>query len=507
MVSVDRGAYRVLQVGCGPTGTSVLRQLLPRLAHAHVPVSYVVADPAVMGPGLAFATPYDLHVVNVRASAMSLHPDDRGEFARWRTEHESVWALHFGEPALCWHDYPPRRLFGMYLRSVFDEVIRMTDPAEQRVELIADRVVAVYPLDRGDRWRARFSSGRVAEYDRVILAVGHLPSAPYSPEEGGPRFLRDPWGLLDLPVRARVGVIGTRLTGVDAALALRERGHQGPVVLASRSGRLPSVKGRVAVHRLFHLPEFVAEQHRQRRHGTVSLEAVAEAIGREVQAAERSPIDWKSVLDPPPSTADTLRVELAIAESGQVVGWQSVLGSVVPWVPALWRLLDERSRERLMDTYVGIWAIRVASFPALSARRLLEMMDRGQLSVRSRLEAVATCGAGYEMRFADGDVIRVDAVINATGPGYGHDSLNALPLTRYLVSSGLAVPHRFGGLAVQERTFQAVDASGVTTQGLHVIGDLTRGVWLATNAVENTVRQSVMLADVLGEHIAMCSPR
>jgi hypothetical protein len=33
--------------------------------------------------------------------------------------------------------------------------------------------------------------------------------------------------------------------------------------------------------------------------------------------------------------------------------------------------------------------------------------------------------------------------------------------------------------------------------GLHVIGDLTRGEFLATNAVENTVRQSVQLAEVV----------
>jgi hypothetical protein len=71
--------YRVLQVGCGPTGTSVLRELLPRLAD--VPLAYEVADPAVMGPGLAFSTPWDLHLLNVRAGRMSPHPTDKAEFA------------------------------------------------------------------------------------------------------------------------------------------------------------------------------------------------------------------------------------------------------------------------------------------------------------------------------------------------------------------------------------------------------------------------------------------
>src|SRR5215472_3447760 len=89
--------YRVLQVGCGPTGTSVLRELLPKLADAGVAVSYEVADPAVMGPGLAFATPFDHHLLNVAASRMSLHSAYKAEFHRWRAE-RSLGA----------EDYPPR---------------------------------------------------------------------------------------------------------------------------------------------------------------------------------------------------------------------------------------------------------------------------------------------------------------------------------------------------------------------------------------------------------------
>ena len=154
-----------------------------------------------------------------------------------------------------------------------------------------------------------------------------------------------------------------------------------------------------------------------------------------------------------------------------------------------------------MSAYLSLWAGRIASFPAITARRLLEMMDSGQLTVRGALVAIEPAGARHRMRFDDGH-LDADVIINATGPGFGPDSLAANPLTAHLIRTGMAVPHRHGGIAVDLRTLEVTDARGRPGQGLHVIGDLTRGEFLATNAVENTVRQSVELAEAATRQLA-----
>ena len=474
--------WRVLQVGGGPSGVSLLRQLLPRLAQAGVEVRVEVCDPAEMGPGMAFSTPYELHLLNVRAGLMSLSPDDKGEFASWRARHAGPVNGTDG------YDYPPRRLFGDYARTVLAETVRTARDAGQPVELSAERAVALWPAGAG-RWHCRFSSGRSAVYYMVILALGHLPSRRYSPAEGGPSFLRSPWGDLAVPADNTVGIIGTRLTGIDAALALRERGHTGRIVMASRSGRLPSVKGRVVLPELRVLPRLV----RGHRAGTVTLRQVAEAIGREIEAAEERPIDWAAALHPPPTTSAELRRDVESADAA----WQSVLAAIVPWVPDLWRVLDPPGRDLFMGSYLSLWAGRIASFPAITAGRLLEMMDSGQLAVRGALAAVEPAGARHRMRFDDGPDLDADVIVNATGPGYGPSSLAANPLTAHLLRMGLATPHRHGGIGVDLRTLEVTDARGRPGKGLHVIGDLTRGEFLATNAVVNSVRQSVQLAEVV----------
>jgi uncharacterized NAD(P)/FAD-binding protein YdhS len=130
------------------------------------------------------------------------------------------------------------------------------------------------------------------------------------------------------------------------------------------------------------------------------------------------------------------------------------------------------------------------------------MMDSGQLTVRGVLAAIEPAGTRHRMRFDDGHQLDADVIINATGPGYGPDSLAANPLTAQLLRTGVAAPHRHGGIAVDLRTLEVTNARGRPGKGLHVIGDLTRGEFLATNAVENTVRQSVQLAEVMTRQLA-----
>ncbi|MDX3388304.1 FAD/NAD(P)-binding protein [Streptomyces niveiscabiei] len=83
-----------------------------------------VPIPRRWGPELAFATPEKLHLLNVRADRMSLRPDDKGEFARWRERNAASWAARMRAPERGWDDYPPRRLFGSYTRAVLADVSR-----------------------------------------------------------------------------------------------------------------------------------------------------------------------------------------------------------------------------------------------------------------------------------------------------------------------------------------------------------------------------------------------
>jgi uncharacterized NAD(P)/FAD-binding protein YdhS len=325
----------------------------------------------------------------------------------------------------------------------------------------------------------------------------HRCFAKLDPGLSGPFYYENPWvSGKCIGSRSAVGIIGSRLTAIDLALELRSLGHTGPIIMASRSGALPSVKGPVHDHTLKFVPAYVRDQMGHCREAHVSLRELASIVASEIDLRRTVYSNWSDATAMRRTTTSSLRTDIDFAESGKHVHWQSVLAALVPWIPELWRLLDLASQHELSTTYRTAWVTRVSSFPVVSARRLLPMMESGQLEVRSALRHISNGDGRYFMHFDDTDtVLEVDHVINATGPGYGRRALLAMPLTRCLLESGLADVHPNGGLTVAPDNFQVLTPNGKRLPGVYAIGDCSRSVWGATNTVVGVSRQAKILAD------------
>jgi uncharacterized NAD(P)/FAD-binding protein YdhS len=481
----------VLQVGCGPGGASLARRLLTGARAAGTPLSLTIVDRGALGFGTGFATPVATHLLNTPADGTSLLAEDEGEFVRWRAARRAWW-----RPQLAAGDddaeaaFPPRRLFGLYVADVLATAIETARGAGLTITTRSDEVVRVRRARAGGFEVLSAAAGE-ERFDVVLLALGHSAVQKVDPQLAGEHYHENPWATRTIAADACVAVLGTRLSAIDTALALAADGHRGPIVLASRSGALPRVKGPVAPHRLQHVPQFVAEGC-----ATVTLAEVATVVAAEIDLTRTVYRSWAEAMPAPPTTTAGLRAEIALAASGAHAHWQSVLAALVPWIPDLWRRLDADGQQALSTTYRTPWMTRVASFPLVSAQRILALLESGQLRIHGALEAVQPEGAGYRLAFADGrPPIHADAVVNATGPGFGARALEALPLTRELLADGLASAHPGGGLRVDAGSFALLAPDGTPQEGLHLIGDLSRSVWGATNTVVGMARQARILAD------------
>src|SRR5215210_5964080 len=96
----DRSRAPVAIVGGGFSGTMLAAQLARRA----IP-SLLIEGGGRAGLGTAYSTDEPLHVLNVRAEAMSAWPDEPDHFARAS-----------GDP----RGFAERRLFGGYLRAILD---------------------------------------------------------------------------------------------------------------------------------------------------------------------------------------------------------------------------------------------------------------------------------------------------------------------------------------------------------------------------------------------------
>jgi uncharacterized NAD(P)/FAD-binding protein YdhS len=221
-------ACSIAVVGGGASGALMAAHLLKCAGDA---IRVTVIEPrAQIGRGLAYATENKSHRLNVRASNMSAFPDDPDHFWRWLRANG-----HKGEDRFC---FVPRLVYGRYLGGLVEDRLAETDPG--RVRWLREMVTG---LSEGHRSvTLHFSDCETAVFDMAILCCGHEASetldAPFvSPWE-------DPRSWNAAP-DSTILILGTGLTMVDAAIALSESGHRGPIVALSRRGLLPQGHRRV----------------------------------------------------------------------------------------------------------------------------------------------------------------------------------------------------------------------------------------------------------------------
>jgi uncharacterized NAD(P)/FAD-binding protein YdhS len=180
------------------------------------------------GPGVAYSTTDDEHLLNVPAERMSAFCEAPSHFRSWAH-------CRVGRVAPC--AFLPRRLYGEYLREMLAEA-ESCATAGCRLERFRGEVVAVAGL--GCELELRPASGERLNCDRAVLALGWMRLA--EAEHGLPEAVIDPLipGVLAAggPAESTL-VVGTGLTAIDAVLSSCAGGASGGVVAVSRRGLLP----------------------------------------------------------------------------------------------------------------------------------------------------------------------------------------------------------------------------------------------------------------------------
>lgn len=422
----------VVIIGGGFSGVAVAAQLAARPK----PPRIIVLERAPrFGPGLAYSTSEKAHVLNVRASGMSLFADKPDDFAEW------LKAKNAAAPAA----FAPRRVFGQYAAEQLDRARgflgRLIE--KRRGEAVACR-------RDGDAWVIELASGKTLNADAVVLATGHRQPAPLPVFEAAGVPMISAWdrAALNRIPRGDVLLLGAGLTMVDVAISLASRRKGGAIYALSRRGLTPRP----------HLDPPVAPPH--------------------------------DVIELPLTLSEAVfafRAEVArMAERGQP--WQLAMERMRHHTAALWRRLPTETQRRFLRHLRPWWDVHRHRMAPEIAAQVEALKARGRLRVLAgEIVSVEPRQRGYTVQHRQrGSMVRhkldVAAIVNCTG-GAMDVTRSDDPLLLQMLSDGLVRPAPNGLGLDLDADARALNAEGRASETLFVIGPLSQGAFWESTAV------------------------
>jgi uncharacterized NAD(P)/FAD-binding protein YdhS len=447
------------------------------------------------GTGAAYEADSATNLLNTKAGSVSPFPDMPGGFYRWLHEKRSVWSKRYGDFEFDEHTYMPRPVFGMYLQSCLEDLVKQASVRHLEVVQINAEVTDARRSRHGYLLNA--GQGIVLSAEYVFLCCGTLPAKTPAHLRATDRFVRTPYPVAALgrkiPKTASIGVAGARLSCIDTVIGLIEQGHTGKLTIHSRSGHFPAVRGTQGrVHPGLLRAEYLDMLPRTGLHGLVDLmvEVIALTGGEKTRFV---------VPRPPEDLASFLREEIAKSGSDRI--WQAVLYATNGVIEKLWSWLDEDGKTQFMEQHFSAFMAYRVSIPVENARKILGYLESGQLEFRAGGFDISVGDAGepsVAMRGQDAASFHYDYVIDATGSPRDVRQMDS-PLLESLLKRGIVAPHRHGGIMVDTDSYRVVGRDGTADLNMYALGELTNGTFFFTSALEIISRHARLCATRLAE--------
>ncbi|UPG95260.1 FAD/NAD(P)-binding protein [Luteibacter aegosomatissinici] len=451
---------KVAIIGGGAAAATLVSELLERRTPRPLHLTWF-AGSAQPGRGVAYGTPSDRHLLNVRAASMGMFVSKPGGFLEY---------AQASNPAVKGSDFLPRKLYGDFLQSRVDAAIKNAGQLGHDINVIPFAAESLVPSSEG----VTVGYGdEEAHAQAAVLAIGSLPPRPLPGIQDAAiasgRYVTHPWPYLaaaesdDRPLR--VLVIGLGLTAVDVVLELSARWPNANFTALSRHGHLP-------------------EPH---------------------LAAASAPGDDGNDLADQMADDPNIRVWLhrlrEATESAE--DWRTVVDGMRPHTQGLWQQLPASERARFLRHARWAWERARHRMPPQVNKKIHELEAAGKLHrLRGRMQSVSLRMDGdldVVRRFTGKDDVvteTYDIVIQTVG--LNTDTLRTdHTLMRQLVIDGLVTPDRQGlGLSAQPDG-HLLDGDGKPRGNLFAIGSLLRGALWESTAIPEIRKQAQSLATML----------
>jgi uncharacterized NAD(P)/FAD-binding protein YdhS len=462
----DDNQADILIVGGGLSGALLAAQLLRQPGKRRI---LIIERRSELGRGEAYSATEPGHTLNGNAARMSVDPDDADDLTRWLTAFlaDGGWPQAHEQRLPVSELFPPRGVFGLYVQQRLREAEAIGVVQGACVEHVRGEATDLQPDGHGVR--VTLADGAQLHGRFAVLATGMYAASrtPQRQSSGLNASALDPWdvaAMRRLDPHAKVLIVGSGLTMVDAVVSLQQAGHRGPIEVYSRHGLLPHVRRQPP-----EWPDFLAQNPDIR-----SPRQLLHKVREQCELAIESGIDWQAPLD-------TVRINIG----------------------RLWRQASDRQRRQFVRHVRPWWESHHHRSPPPSAALLAQCVKEGRLTIQAAsLQGVEPAGAGHlqisvRRRGETGlSWVTGDALINSTGIEYDWRRVDR-PLPRQLLARGLIQPGPLALGIAADAGGAVLDAQGQCSTRLFSLGPPLRGLWWESTAVTDVASQAKALAQRL----------
>jgi uncharacterized NAD(P)/FAD-binding protein YdhS len=448
---------RVAIIGGGAAAATLLSELLERRPPQSLHLDWYTGG-GTPARGVAYGTGSQRHLLNVRAASMSMFAGKPRGFLDF---------LQRDNPAIAGNDFLPRRRYGDYLDAEVARALQQGKAQGHDVNIIPFAVDALVPERDGITVIHDEESRQV---DAAVLALGALPPQPLGGVSAGAlasdRYVVDPWRLLATvddfhPPPRKVVLIGLGLTAVDVLLELSAQWPQTEFTAISRHGLLPEAHLHTAAAPADDSAELIASMH---------------------------------------DTPDVRRwMHLLREATMRGRDWRTVIDSLRPHTPGLWRELPLEQRARFMRHARWAWERVRHRMPPQVRAAIAALEQDGRLHrQRGRMQAADRVGDTLQVTLSHAGAaytLSADLVIQTTGLETDVRRTHH-PLVRQLLTNAHVTPDPLG-LGVLANTDGRLQHDGESWPHLFALGSLLRGTLWESTAMPEIRQQARHLADQL----------
>ncbi|RQM86355.1 pyridine nucleotide-disulfide oxidoreductase [Staphylococcus xylosus] len=482
---------RIAIIGMGTAGVTLLKELVKSESFSKMNID-VYDNPINMGQGVPFQNDSAELLINLPAAQMSLNLENHREFYEW---YEMQSTFKFSNP-----EYLPRFIFGHYMKDYLQKFNHDYD----NIHTIKEEVNEVFiesEIGQTDVTYCVCTSKEIEnckQYDIVFLTIGTLSyHDPYG-LKGIRGYIKTPYPtyntLDDVQDFDDIAIIGTGLASLDVIRYVTAHHPKLPITVASRKGRLPSVRGEMPDIDFEYVTPENFNEIKRKHFGNVPLD---EAIKLFLKDCALHHIDVETLVHR--SQDDPIKDLTYDLEHADELGkLQSILELAKENLNWIWNSLSREDQKRFLTNYQPILKENSNPMPPQTARLLIDHINHGTIKIKRDLEDVQYDDNKFNFKYKDASVERFDIVINATGSKTqladldGDDQLVLNLENRQVVQA-----HPLGGIQIVAETNQIISPRYGTLKHMYALGQLTNGINQSRNGVMMIVKQAVNVVDHL----------